>query len=223
MLLFRSPFCNQLLLSYALGGGCTLKLFRNFIFSARTDICPPLRIYSIFQKSCWVFKILCVLNGSRYMYEPWIKLKNNSSSFPRVYRSSMWTELMALQTSVLYCFLPVSTKNISSGRLQQIPWLAVSSAGCSRFPDWLFQVLDAVNTNTTSFASHTPKVMSIWNPTMTWNKQQTQTPLPESAGELYRPSYLRLSTRLVPTFADRGVSCSQRGGSPTAVISVSRP
>jgi hypothetical protein len=30
----------------------------------------------------------------------------------------------------------------------------------------------------------------------------------------------RLSAKLVPTFADRGVSRNQRGGSPTAVISV---
>jgi hypothetical protein len=44
----------------------------------------------------------------------------------------------------------------------------------------------------------------------------TQTPWPESASELYRPS--RLSAKLMPTFADRGVSRSQRGGSPTVVI-----
>jgi hypothetical protein len=42
-----------------------------------------------------------------------------------------------------------------------------------------------------------------------------QTPWPESASELYRPSDRRLSARLVPTFADRGMSRSQRGGSPT--------
>jgi hypothetical protein len=47
-----------------------------------------------------------------------------------------------------------------------------------------------------------------------------QTPCPESASELYRPSDLRLSAKLVPRFADTGVSRSQRGGSPTAVISV---
>jgi hypothetical protein len=45
-----------------------------------------------------------------------------------------------------------------------------------------------------------------------------QTPWPESASELYRPSDLRLSAKLVPTFVDIG---GQRGGSPTAVISVS--
>jgi hypothetical protein len=39
-----------------------------------------------------------------------------------------------------------------------------------------------------------------------------QTPWPESASELYRPSDRRLSAKLVPTFADRGVSRSQRGG-----------
>jgi hypothetical protein len=45
-------------------------------------------------------------------------------------------------------------------------------------------------------------------------------PWPESATELYRPSDRRLPAKLVPTFSDRGVSRSQRGGSPTAVISV---
>jgi hypothetical protein len=49
-------------------------------------------------------------------------------------------------------------------------------------------------------------------------KQQKQTPWLESARELYRPSDRRLSTKLVPTFADRGVSRSQSDGSPTAVI-----
>jgi hypothetical protein len=34
--------------------------------------------------------------------------------------------------------------------------------------------------------------------------QRRQTPWPESASELYRPSDRRLSTKLVPTFADRG-------------------
>jgi hypothetical protein len=37
---------------------------------------------------------------------------------------------------------------------------------------------------------------------------------------LYRPSDRRFSAKLVPTFADTGVSCSQPDGSPTAVISV---
>jgi hypothetical protein len=34
---------------------------------------------------------------------------------------------------------------------------------------------------------------------------------PESVSELYLPSNHRLSTKLVPTFADRGVSRGQRG------------
>jgi hypothetical protein len=46
------------------------------------------------------------------------------------------------------------------------------------------------------------------------------TPWPESASELYRPSYRRLSAKLMETFAEREVLRSQRGGSPTAVISV---
>jgi hypothetical protein len=45
------------------------------------------------------------------------------------------------------------------------------------------------------------------------------TPWPESASELNRPSDSRLSAKLVTAFADRGVSRSQRGGSPTAVFS----
>jgi hypothetical protein len=35
-------------------------------------------------------------------------------------------------------------------------------------------------------------------------KSKKKTPWPESASELYRPSYRRLSTKLVPNFADRG-------------------
>jgi hypothetical protein len=47
-----------------------------------------------------------------------------------------------------------------------------------------------------------------------------QTLWPESAGELYRlRGERRLSAMLVLTFADRGVLRSQRGVSPTAVIS----
>jgi hypothetical protein len=45
------------------------------------------------------------------------------------------------------------------------------------------------------------------------------TPWPESANELYRPSDRRLSAKLVSTFADRGLLRSQRGASPTDVIS----
>jgi hypothetical protein len=41
-----------------------------------------------------------------------------------------------------------------------------------------------------------------------------------STSELYPPKKLRLSEKLVPTFADGGISRSQRGGSPTAIISV---
>jgi hypothetical protein len=44
-----------------------------------------------------------------------------------------------------------------------------------------------------------------------------------SAAELYRPSELRLWAKLVPTFADRRVLRSQRDGSSTAEIFVSRP
>jgi hypothetical protein len=47
-----------------------------------------------------------------------------------------------------------------------------------------------------------------------------QTPWRESTSELYQPSDRSVSSKLLPTFADRGVSCSQRGGSPMAVFSV---
>jgi hypothetical protein len=44
-------------------------------------------------------------------------------------------------------------------------------------------------------------------------RKQKQTPWPESSSELYRPSDRRLSAKLVPTFADRGVPRGQRDGS----------
>jgi hypothetical protein len=37
-----------------------------------------------------------------------------------------------------------------------------------------------------------------------FQNEEQKTPWPESASELYRPSDRRLSTKLVPTFADRG-------------------
>jgi hypothetical protein len=43
---------------------------------------------------------------------------------------------------------------------------------------------------------------------------------PESASKLYRPSDRCLSVKLAATSADREESHSQRGGSPTAVISI---
>jgi hypothetical protein len=48
------------------------------------------------------------------------------------------------------------------------------------------------------------------------------TPWPESTSELYRPSDRRLSSKLVPTFANRGVSRSQRGGSLRPLFAFSR-
>jgi hypothetical protein len=41
----------------------------------------------------------------------------------------------------------------------------------------------------------------------------------ESPSKLYRPSEHHVSTKFVPTFADRGVSRGQLDGSPTAVFS----
>jgi hypothetical protein len=51
-------------------------------------------------------------------------------------------------------------------------------------------------------------------------KKKEKTPWPESANELYRPCDRRLSTKVVPTFEDRVMSRSRRGGSSTSVISV---
>jgi hypothetical protein len=45
------------------------------------------------------------------------------------------------------------------------------------------------------------------------------TPWLQSASELYRQSDRRMLAKLVPTFADRGVSHGHCSGSPTAVIS----
>jgi hypothetical protein len=39
-------------------------------------------------------------------------------------------------------------------------------------------------------------------------KQTKQTPWSESASEQYRPNDRRLSAKIVPTFADRGATCS---------------
>jgi hypothetical protein len=50
-----------------------------------------------------------------------------------------------------------------------------------------------------------------------------QTPWPESASELFRPRDRRLSAKLVPTFADRGVSRIQRNGSLRLHSRLSRP
>jgi hypothetical protein len=54
-------------------------------------------------------------------------------------------------------------------------------------------------------------------------KNSKRIPWPESASELYRPSNRRLSAKLVLTFADRGVSYSQRGGSLRPESPFSRP
>jgi hypothetical protein len=52
---------------------------------------------------------------------------------------------------------------------------------------------------------------------------QLKAPWPESASELYRPSYRRLYAKLVPTFADRRVPRGQRDGSLRPYSQISRP
>jgi hypothetical protein len=54
-------------------------------------------------------------------------------------------------------------------------------------------------------------------------QKKNQTPCPYSASELYRPSDRRLSTKLVPTLADRGVPHGQRDGSLRPYSRISRP
>jgi hypothetical protein len=49
------------------------------------------------------------------------------------------------------------------------------------------------------------------------------TPWPESTSELYRPKYRRMSAKLVPNFADRGVSRCQRDESLRPYSRLSRP
>jgi hypothetical protein len=51
-------------------------------------------------------------------------------------------------------------------------------------------------------------------------KENKHTPWPESESELHLPRDRRLSAKSMPTFADRSVSRGQRGGFPTAVISI---
>jgi hypothetical protein len=48
-------------------------------------------------------------------------------------------------------------------------------------------------------------------------------PWPSSTSELYRPRDSSLSAKLVPTYADRGVSHGQRNRSPRPYSQISRP
>jgi hypothetical protein len=54
-------------------------------------------------------------------------------------------------------------------------------------------------------------------------KYTVKTPWLESASELYRLRDRRMLAKLVPTFADRGMSRSQRGGSLLPYFRISRP
>jgi hypothetical protein len=85
------------------------------------------------------------------------------------------------------------------------------------------KILYPTRTRTPNPPSSSPKQVAVPN-TLPGNKQTNkQTPWPESASELYRPSDSRLPAKLVPTFADRGESLGQCGESTTAVNLVSRP
>ena len=60
----------------------------------------------------------------------------------------------------------------------------------------------------------------ICNKTNNTHTTDTTPPWPKSASELYQQSGRRRSAKLVPTFAERGVSRGQRNGSPRPLISV---
>jgi hypothetical protein len=55
------------------------------------------------------------------------------------------------------------------------------------------------------------------------NKQTNQTKRSESARELHRPSYRRLSAKLVPTFEDRGCHVVSVMDSYGRILGFSRP
>jgi CBS-domain-containing membrane protein len=54
------------------------------------------------------------------------------------------------------------------------------------------------------FAINSLAIYVSFNTLTVIENKKTQTPWAESASELYRPSDLHLSAKLVPTFADRG-------------------
>jgi hypothetical protein len=62
------------------------------------------------------------------------------------------------------------------------------------------------------------QITSSYKPLFSTTNEQT--PWPESANELYRPSDRSLPAKLMQTFEDKGMLRSQRSWSPTAVISV---
>jgi hypothetical protein len=68
---------------------------------------------------------------------------------------------------------------------------------------------------------------SPYRPNSLWGRTSflynRQTPWPQSASELYRPSDRRLSAKLVSTFADRRVSSGQCGRSQRPYSRISRP
>jgi hypothetical protein len=55
------------------------------------------------------------------------------------------------------------------------------------------------------------------------HQQNKQTPWPDTASELYRPSDSRLSAKLVPTFADRGCSVVRAEDPLRPYFRISRP
>jgi hypothetical protein len=72
-----------------------------------------------------------------------------------------------------------------------------------RYLDWIQLCHDRIYWGAGNF----PVKRNAWNVLTCWviiNKQNKQTPWPQSASELYHPNDCRLSAKLVPTFAHRG-------------------
>jgi hypothetical protein len=88
---------------------------------------------------------------------------------------------------------------------------AIANIGTGPFI-WHYTREDVSSTHTETSQLKTTAVETVY-PNVTSKCSVTHAPGPESASELYRPGDRRLSAKLVPTFADRGVSRGQRGTS----------
>jgi hypothetical protein len=105
---------------------------------------------------------------------------------------------------LLRCQVWVILRNIN-------PWLIDQKIRKYLVPEEFFRVVKGHNLLSLIFIHYAKQSKFITTAAAPW---------PESASELYRPNDCHLLVKLVPTFADRGVSCSQRGRFPTAIISV---
>jgi hypothetical protein len=97
---------------------------------------------------------------------------------------------------------------------------SATSSFCGRIVPWTFYAPEPASVNRNVLTSWSSQ---SWSELWTSQPKRNQTPRLESSGELCRPRVYSFSAKLAPTSADRGVSRSQRGGSPTALIPVTRP